>query len=75
MQLEYTVFGDYGYTSETELHTTTSLSSAKHWAERYCERDDMGGFTVVEVAWFSDNGEYVTEWKRELEEDFLYDEY
>lgn len=75
MDREYTVFGDYGYTTETELYTTTSLNAAKRWAERYCDSDNMGGFVVVEVAWFSDNGEYVTEWKREAEEAFLYDEY
>lgn len=75
MSREYTVFGDYGYTTETELYTTTSLTAATRWAERYCESDDMGGFDVVEVAWFADDGEYVTEWKKESEEEFLYDEY
>ena len=75
MSREYIVYGDYGYTSETELYKTTSLKAATQWAERYCNREDMGGFNVVEVAYHADNGEYITEWKKEAEEEFLYDEF
>jgi len=75
MSKEYTIYGDYGYTTETELYTTSHLAAAKRWAERYCDSGIMGGFSVVEVAWVSDNGEYVAEWKKEADEEMLFDEY
>jgi hypothetical protein len=75
MSREYTVYGDYGYNTETELYTTNNLKAAIRWAETYCERDDMGGFDVVEVAYHENDGEFVSEWKRVAEEDFLYDEF
>jgi hypothetical protein len=75
MSREYTVYGDYGYATETELYTTNSLKKATEWAQRYCERDDMGGFDIVEVAYHNEDGEYMTEWKKETEEKFLYDEF
>ena len=64
---EYTVFGDYGYTTETELYSTNNLKSAIQWAEKYCQRDS-GGYSVIEVAWFTNDGEYITEWKKSFEE-------
>lgn len=66
MQKEYTVFGDYGYTSETALYTTNSLNAAINWAKRYCENDC--GYSVIDVAWFADDGEYITEWTKHIEE-------
>ena len=71
MSREYTVYGDYGYTSETELYRTTSLKAAIHWAERYCQREDMGGFNVVEVAYHADDGEYITEWTKHSNENLV----
>lgn len=65
--MEYTVFGDYGYTTQTELHTTNNLKAAIRWAEAYCRRDS-GGYSIIEVAWFADDGEYITEWKKTFEE-------
>lgn len=57
----FKVYGDYGYVSETLLFETASLSEAVQWAKNYT-RFDMGGFNVVEVARFLDDGEYTTEW-------------
>lgn len=58
----YYVFGDYGYNSEKLLLETTDLKEAKKFVnEEYRDEEDMGGFNVVEVIWFMEDGEMVTE--------------
>lgn len=57
----YYVYGDYGYNSEQELYETQSLTEALDWARRYTRWGDMGGYNCIEVAWFADDGEYITE--------------
>lgn len=57
----YYVYGDYGYNSEQELYVTNSLQEARDWARRYTRWGDMGGYNCIEVAWFADDGEYITE--------------
>ena len=57
----YTVWGDYGYNSEQELYSTNNLQEAKDFARNYTRWGDMGGYRCIEVAWFADDGEYITE--------------
>lgn len=58
---EYGVFGDYGYTSEELLYESDSLSDAIAWARQYIRWDNFGGYSVIEVASFSADGEYCVE--------------
>ena len=74
------VYGDYGYTSECLLYETDSISAATQWAEGYIDRGDFGGYNMIEVAEFADDGEYIVHrlWEQDLfdaEDDvFLFDE-
>lgn len=70
---EYGVFGDYGYATETLLYETNSVNEAIRWAEEYT-RNDMGGYTVVEVGFFLRDGTYDTSWVKVDDERYLYDE-
>lgn len=58
---KFKIYGDYGYTSECLLYDTDSRNEALLWAERYVNGGDLGGYSVIEVAWFADSGEYMTE--------------
>lgn len=58
--MTYHIFGDYGYTSECELEAFTSYSEAKRWLDRYTRYGDLGGYSVIEIATFSADGEYIT---------------
>lgn len=64
----YYVYGDYGYVSECELYETNSLQEARTFARRYTRWGDFGGYNVIEVAWFADDGEYVTELRIEADD-------
>lgn len=78
----YYVYGDYGYDSENELYETNNLQEAKDFARNYTRWGDMGGYNCIEVAWFTEDGEYVDElrimaedvgdWLPEEEEDWEY---
>ena len=57
----YYVFGDYGYESECELYSTNNLQEAKDFARNYTRWGDFGGYNIIEVAWFNEDGEYMTE--------------
>lgn len=57
--MKYKVWADYGYVSEILLYEADSRSEAEHWLERYM-RDGFGGYVVLEVAYHTDSGEYVT---------------
>ena len=68
----YKVFGDYGYVSENELFETNNLQEALNFARSYTRWGDMGGYNVIEVAWFTEDGEYVEELRIEAEEEWEY---
>jgi hypothetical protein len=75
---EFYVYGDYGYASECELHSQPSAEYAMRWAEGYT-RHDMGGYNVIEVAYFDEEGEYMVIWRRdaedpEMESEMLYED-
>ena len=61
------VYGDYGYDTECELYSHKSRDYAQRWAEGYTRRD-TGGYNVIEVAYFADDGEYVTVWRCDAED-------
>jgi hypothetical protein len=58
---KFKIYGDYGYTTETLLEEFDTRSEAVRWAERYVESGDFGGYTMIEIAWFAEDGEYVVE--------------
>lgn len=64
----YYVYGDYGYTSECELYETNNLQEAKDFARNYTRWGDMGGYNCIEVAWFAEDGEYMTELRIDADE-------
>jgi hypothetical protein len=82
---KYKIYGDYGYTTQNLLEEFNTRSEAIRWAEDYVEAGDFGGYDVIEVAWFAEDGEYMTErtyraedWEDQTEfgdEGYLYDEF
>ena len=68
----YKIYGDYGYTTETLLEEFDTRSEALRWADRYAE-EGFGGYDVIEVARFAEDGEYIVIQKyraEDYEEDF-----
>jgi hypothetical protein len=74
LKKDYGVFGDYGYTSQTLLFESNSVNEAIEFAEGYTRQGDMGGYNIIEVAFFGADGTYETTWKLE-DEGHLYDEF
>lgn len=73
---KYKVYGDYGYVSENLLHESDSLNDARRWVDRYTATGDFGGYNMIEVAWFSESGEYMVEYRVDAPaEEFLHDEF
>lgn len=72
----YQIYGDYGYQGETLLEEFDNLSDAIMWAEGYIEQGDFGGYSVIEVASFTADGEYITHWTASEEDaDPEFDDY
>jgi hypothetical protein len=49
------------------------------WAEGYTRNGDMGGYEVIEVAYFDEDGEYKVLWRMdaedpEVEREMLYED-
>jgi hypothetical protein len=55
---KYKIYGDYGYVSECLLHEESDRMEALLWATRYTRGGDLGGYNIIEVAYF-DKEEYV----------------
>lgn len=77
---EIKVYGDYGYVSECLLYEDTGIKSAIRWVEDYISDNTFGGYNIIEVAEFADDGEYIVHrcWNQSefIEEDgFLFDEF
>lgn len=73
---KFKVYGDYGYTSENLLAEFDSAIEAKEWVDTYTRWGDMGGYYVIEVAWFTENGEFEVEYAvhaDDNEDDFAYE--
>lgn len=57
------VFGDYGYENEEELFRSESVAEAESFAREYVANvDTFDNFEKIEVAYFTDDGEYVVVW-------------
>lgn len=67
----YYVYGDYGLTSESQLYSTTSLAEARAYVHNYTRWGDTGGYDYVEVLWFAEDGECMTEMRIDAEEEEL----
>jgi hypothetical protein len=82
---KFKIYGDYGYVNQTLLNEFDSLKQALEWAEDYANSGDLDGFTVIEVACFAEDGEYLVErayraedWEDETvssDEGYLWDEF
>jgi hypothetical protein len=57
----FKIYGDYGYTSETLLEEFDTLSEAVRWCDGYVSDGNFGGYGLLEIAWFAEDGEYVVE--------------
>jgi hypothetical protein len=66
---KYFAFGDYGFDSEYELADFGSIDEGRRWLKRYTRGGDLGGYSVIEVASFADDGEYIVHESVRLEED------
>ena len=65
----YKVYGDYGYVNETLLESFQSLDEAVRWMNSYVEDNSMGGYNLIEVAWFNKNNEYCVEARVDAEQE------
>lgn len=65
----YTVFGDYGYTSETVLFESNDRKAAVEWAKNYVKAGDTGSYDVMDAAYFAEDGEYITLFTYRCEQD------
>ena len=61
MENHVKVYGDYGYESECLLHECNTVGQATAWLARYTRNGDMGGYKVLEIATFAEDGEYITQ--------------
>lgn len=68
----FKIYGDYGYNSETLLEEFDTLSEAERWVERYYGDGDFGGYAVIEIARFAEDGEYIVE-RRFDADDYIYE--
>ena len=59
--MKYKVFGDYGWKDEAALFEAEDLSSAISFAKNYTRHGDFGGYRIIEVIWFREDGELVNE--------------
>jgi len=71
----YSVFGDYGYTSECLLKDGLSYAEAVRFVKGYIRWGDFGGYRVIEIARHDPDGEYVVErgWLKSPEVDEEWD--
>jgi hypothetical protein len=71
------IYGDYGYAAETLLKEYDTLTEARVFFNKYT-RNDLGGYEIVEIAQFDEDGEYIVHESRHAEnygeEDFVYDD-
>jgi hypothetical protein len=62
------VYGDYGYASQCELEVFDSVDRARQWIDGYTKFGDMGGYDVIEVIHFTDDGELIVEYRIDAED-------
>jgi hypothetical protein len=70
---KFKIYGDYGYTTETLLEEFDHQTEAVRWAKYYAESSDFGGYSIIEVAEFAEDGEYIPVIRFDVE-DYVADE-
>lgn len=65
---KFKIYGDYGYVSEKLLEEFDTLSAAEDWIERWFGDGDFGGYAVIEIATFAEDGEYLIERRWDAED-------
>jgi hypothetical protein len=63
----YYAFGDYGFRSECELETFNSANEGIRWLNQYTKDGNFGGYSILEIASFAEDGEYIVHYRLELE--------
>jgi hypothetical protein len=57
---KFKIYGDYGYRSESLLEEFDLRSEAERWVEKWCGDGDFAGHEQIEIAFFAEDGEYVS---------------
>jgi hypothetical protein len=65
---QYKVYGDYGYTTQCLLKDSATLGEAIEFARGYTRYGDMGGYSVIEVVWFDEDGQFHAAWTMHSED-------
>jgi len=65
---KFKIYGDYGYLSECLLEEFETLSEAVRWCDGYTSDGDFGGYTVIEIATFAEDGEYIVERRYDVDD-------
>jgi hypothetical protein len=68
---KFKIYGDYGYTTENLMEEFDTYEEARRWVDGYTRWGDFGGYDVIEIARFAEDGEYVIEYSVKVE-DFDY---
>jgi len=65
---KFKIYGDYGYTTENLMEEFDTYEEARRWVDGYTRSGDFGGYSVIEIAWFDVDDEYVVEYRVEAED-------
>lgn len=65
---KFKIYGDYGYTTENLMEEFDTYEEARRWVDGYTDGGDFGGYSVIEIAWFDADDEYVVEYRVEAED-------
>lgn len=66
--MKFQIFGDYGYTTETLLGEFDYYAEAKRFVDGYTKDGDFGGYSVIEIATFAEDGEYMVKYRVDAED-------
>jgi len=58
IQVHY-VYGDYGLESQCELYAGNTRAESERWAQGYTRQGNFGGYSIITVGYFLENGEFV----------------
>ncbi len=64
----FKIYGDYGYTTENLLEEFDTYEEAERWVKGYTRTGDLGGYSMIEIARFAEDDEYVVEYRVEAED-------
>lgn len=63
----FKIYAEYGYESECLLEEFDHYQDAVKWLNGYTRGGDFGGYSVIEIAEFAEDGEYIVHKKVEAE--------